>query len=82
MTYVSMAPISALLQQINGERLLNQPMTPNAKKHMTAAFTAIERTCRGIITSCFAITLFLHISLILYVISNLPQALAPSVHLI
>jgi len=52
MAFTAQAPAiyaSALLQQVNGERPLIQPIKPKPKKHITAILTAIERTCNGII---------------------------------
>ena len=49
--YASTAPISALLQQVNGESPLIQPIKLKPKKLITAMLTAIDRTCNGIITS-------------------------------
>ena len=46
--YTSTAPVSALLQQVNGVRPLIQPTRLRPKKHITASLTAIERTCNGI----------------------------------
>jgi hypothetical protein len=49
-TYATTAAISALLQQVNGERLLVHPTTAMPKKHMTATFTEIDLTFNGIIS--------------------------------
>jgi hypothetical protein len=48
--YATIAAISALLQQVNGERLLAHPTTAMPKKHMTATFIEIDLTCNGIIS--------------------------------
>jgi len=47
-TYATIAPNRARLQQVNGERPLNQPIKLKPKKHITALLTAIERTRNGI----------------------------------
>lgn len=48
-TYATAAPISALLQQVDGERPLIQLIKLKMKKHVTAILTAIDLTCNGII---------------------------------
>jgi hypothetical protein len=48
-TYAKKAAMSALLQQVNGERSLIHPMTATAKKHTTATLTETDLTCNGII---------------------------------
>ncbi|NIA17170.1 MAG: hypothetical protein GWO86_02365 [Planctomycetes bacterium] len=48
--YTTIAAVTALLQQVNGERPLIQPMTAMPKKHITAALTEIDLTCNSIIS--------------------------------
>jgi ABC-type branched-subunit amino acid transport system substrate-binding protein len=48
--YATVAAISALLQQVNGERSLIQPVTAIPKKHITATFSEIDLTGNGIIS--------------------------------
>jgi hypothetical protein len=49
--YAIAAPPNALLQQVNGERPLIQPIKLMPKKHITAMLTAIGRTCNGIVNN-------------------------------
>jgi len=47
-TYATIAPNRARLQQVNGERPLNQLIKLRPKKHITALLTAIVLTRNGI----------------------------------
>jgi len=57
-TYATIAPNRARLQQVNGERPLNQLIKLKPKKHITALLTAIERTCKGIPIYYFLFTIY------------------------
>jgi hypothetical protein len=46
--YAINAPIKALLQQTNGESLLNKLIKLKPKKHITATLTPIDRVFNGI----------------------------------
>ena len=48
-TYPTIAPVSARLQQVSCERPLIQPMTATPKKHITAKLIEIDLTFNGII---------------------------------
>jgi len=49
------APVSALLQQVNGESPLVQQMMANAKNDITAILTAIGRAFNSIIGFSFSL---------------------------